>query len=503
MTGGLGRRPSPGLRPTSPRCAGRGWYLLVFLTALACGDPNLNRVRPQLNPIGSPVDFGTMPVLNEVRVSIPVENLGRALMKVSNVGLDTADGVFRVDAAPDEVPGAEKRAIDVVFKPPREQEYTATLAFDTDDTDNLHVELELVGKGSTRAKMEVAPAAIDFGRVAECAAAVQALTITSTGTADLVLTEIAFSEGTAPGFSFVGSTRTPATVKAVGANGLPGQIQLTVKYTAAAGASGTATGGVRLRGTDPEQQELVIPLTATVNRAPVPAIAPLGNGAPGQTVTLDGAASSDPEGDLPLTYKWTLRSRPLSSTTAIAAPAAATTSMRLDPAVPGSYEVQLDVTDSTGAKNCQPARATVVATPAQKLLVEMFWDNAGTDLDLHVLRTATAALFTAPDDCFYQNRAPDWGVAGSATDDPQLTRDALTGYGPEIFGYVNPIDTTYRVLVVFSNELLNPTPASRATVRIYQYGVLKAELSKVLPRKDEVWSVADVTWPSGDITPLP
>ena len=62
------------------------------------------------------------------------------------------------------------------------------------------------------------------------------LTITSTGTADLVIVDIAFTDDTASAFSFVGSTRTPAVVPPLGANGLPGQLQLTVRVAVAGGA---------------------------------------------------------------------------------------------------------------------------------------------------------------------------------------------------------------------------------------------------------------------------
>ena len=476
---------------------------MALVALVGCGNQNLQQVRPRLSPPGSPVDFGTLPVLNTKSISIPLTNVGRAKLTVTNVSLAKDDGIFKIDSKPDTVESGNTENIVVLFTPTAEKSYDDTLIFETDDDENKHLELSLVGIGSTRGVIAVDPAMLDFGRVAECASTVQLLTIFSRGTADLVITEIGFTEGTSTAFSFVGSTRTPATVKTVDPNGLPGQIQLTVRVSAAATSEGTLTGGIRIRSTDPEHQELIIPLTATVNRAPVPNIAMLGNGAPGQRIALDGSASMDPDGDVPLTYKWTIRSKPLASSTTIAAPDAATTSMVLDAMVPGAYEVQLDVTDSTGAKSCQPARATVVAAPAQKLLVEMFWDNPGTDMDLHVLRNTQALLNTLPDDCYYQNRTPDWGVAGDATDNPEFVRDALTGYGPEVFGYVNPVDTTYRVAVMFENELLSPMPASRVTVRVYLFGILKAEASKTLEHKGAVWEVVDVTWPSGDVTVLP
>jgi hypothetical protein len=476
--------------------------LLVAVVAAACGGPGVSRVRPQLAPPASPVDFGTLPVLNEKRVDVPVLNVGRAVMTVSNVVLAKNDGIFRIVSSPTTVETGITENITIAFVPLEEKAYEDTLTFETDDLDNPSITVVLTGVGSTRAAMTFEPATLDFGRVGECTSTVQQLTIRSTGTADLVVNEIAFTDGTSPAYSFVGSTRTPATVPTTGSNGLPGEIQLTVKVTVAAGSTGMLTGGIRLKTTDPDQREVVIPLTTAVNLAPVPDIGMVGVAAPGQTVALDGGASLDPDGDTPLTYKWTLRSKPLSSSTALTSMDQPQTEMTLDPSVPGAYEVQLDVTDSQGVKNCMPARTTVVATPAQKLLVELFWDNTGTDLDLHVLRTTSSALFGVPDDCHYQNRTPDWGMPG-AMDNPELVRDALTGYGPEVFGYVNPIDTTYRVTVVFNNELLSPMPSSKATVRVYLYGVLKSELSKTLAKKGDVWRVVDVKWPSGEVTTPP
>jgi len=476
--------------------------LLLAVVVAACGGPGVTRARPQLSPPASPVDFGTLPVLNEKRIDVPVLNVGRATMTVSNVALGKADGVFRVVTAPTAVETGITEVITVAFVPPEEKAYEDTLTFETDDPDNPSLTLQLKGTGSTRAAMTFEPAMLDFGRVGECSSSVAQLTIRSTGTADLVVNEIAFTGGTSPAYAFVGSTRTPATVPPTAPNGLPGEIQLTVKVTVAAGSTGTLTGGIRLKTTDPDQQEVVIPLSAAVNQAPVPDIGMLGVAAPGQTVALDGGASFDPDGDTPLSYKWTLRSKPLSSNTTLASTDLPQTAMTLDPSVPGAYEVQLDVTDAQGVKNCAPARTTVVATPAQKLLVELFWKNTGTDLDLHVMRTASSPLFGIPDDCYYQNRTPDWGLPG-AMDDPELVRDALTGYGPEVFGYVNPLDSTYRVAVVFNNELLSPTPASEATVRVYLYGVLKVEQTKTLNKKGDVWRVVDVKWPSGEVTTPP
>jgi uncharacterized protein YfaP (DUF2135 family) len=132
----------------------------------------------------------------------------------------------------------------------------------------------------------------------------------------------------------------------------------------------------------------------------------------------------------------------------------------------------------------------------------MFWDNINTDMDLHFLDSPTAAVGLAPDDCFYQNPTPDWGVKGDSTDDPQMMQDALTGYGPEVVGYVNPPDGTYRVAVEFKNLHGNNDPTSKVTVRVYEFGVVKGEFTKTLSTVGQLWNVSDIQWPGGTITQI-
>jgi hypothetical protein len=470
----------------------------------ACGPDTTQSVHPQLVKPLDVTDFGEVPVLNERRLDVGVLNVGRGTLTVNGASIREADAPFRILATPDEVGASEEKPVQVAFVPPLEGSYQATLVLETDDRENPVVEVQLIGEGSTRAVMELEPTSLDFDRVAEGTSAVRAFVIRSTGTADLILEQLAFTEGTSDAFSFVGSSTTPATIPHLANNGLPGQIQLTVRFTAVPGGPELAEGGIRLVGTDPDQREVVIPLTARINRAPVALIKPLGVGAPGMEVTLDGSESHDPDGDDPLTYKWTIRSKPLGATTTIEGPEQPVTRMVLDATLPGEYVVELQVTDAAGAKALTVARASIVSAPAQKLLVEMFWNNTVTDIDLHFLRTPHTQVGTLPNDCFFQNKTPDWGVAGDPTDDPEFLRDALTGYGPEVVGYVNPPDNhTFRVVAEYANEHLAQSPRSEVTVRIYLYGVLKFEQKRVLERAGQVWGVADIKWPAGTINPLP
>lgn len=478
------------------------WAIVFASVTLGCRGQGVDRVRPQLVMPDPQVDFGSVPVLNERTLEIQLLNVGRAALHVSSVSLEQPEEVFRLTRVPEAVESGVTQAIEVAFVPPREGSFGASVSFETDDEDHPVETVALVGSGSTRAAVEVEPSAIDFGRVGECSSSLRQLAIRSSGTAALVLKAIALEEGTSNAFSFVGSTRTPATIPAPRSDDVAQEIQLTVKAAPPALASGVLHGAILLKTTDPDRQDLRIPLVAAVNQAPVANIGLVGNAALGQTLTLDATGSEDPDGDSPLTYAWTLRSKPLGSTSAIAEPTAVKTSVRLDANLTGAYEFQLTVSDAQGVPSCQPALSSVVAAPTQKLLVELFWDNTGTDLDLHMLSWTNAKLFSIPDDCFYQNRTPDWGAPGGENN-PELVRDSLVGYGPEVFGYASPIESTYRVAVVFENELLSAMPKTKATVRITVLGVLKAERSKSLEKKGEVWEVADIHWPSGEVTPLP
>lgn len=473
----------------------------VLLTA--CGDDRTQGVEPELVQPIDIIDFGSIPVLVDGTAELSLVNTGRAELKILGLRVEDPPAgqptVFRVIEPPTFVGPGEEVMVKLAFTPADEVPYEGTLTVLTDDLVIPDVKVKLVGVGNTRAMMSVEPREIDFGRVVEDGFAIQTVTIESHGTADLVIQSLSFTPESSPAFGFFGSASTPVTVKTVGENGLPEQLVLSLKYTVAPGAPDTHEGVLRILSTDPAQREVLIPVHGTVNRAPIAHIAPLGVGSPGMEVTLDARGSSDPDGDLPLSYTWTLRRKPLGADTVITDPAAEVTTMRLDGDTPGEYEVELNVIDAAGGRNLTPARAKIIAQPAEKLRIEMFWENTETDIDLHFLRTPGSSTNTA-DDCHYKNPAPDWGVLGDSSDDPMLTRDALVGYGPEVVAWVNPVEGTSRIVVVYQDDHETANIPTPVRVRVYQYGVLKAEFRKTLTVELENWVVADVEWPSGNVT---
>jgi RHS repeat-associated protein len=209
------------------------------------------------------------------------------------------------------------------------------------------------------------------------------------------------------------------------------------------------------------------PDTVTVSTTNSPPVARPGNDRSvplGSTVTLDGSASSDVDGN-PLTFAWSLTSRPAGSAAVISSPTAVSASFVAD--LPGSYVVQLIVND--GTVNSAPASLTVSTLNARPTA------NAGPDQTVP-LGGAVTLNGSASSDPESAPLTYAWSLSSrpagstatlSATNvaGPSFTADRPGSYVAQLIvsdGSLNSLPDTVVISTLNSRPLANAGPAQAA-----------------------------------------
>ena len=300
---------------------------------------------------------------------------------------------------------------------------------------------------------------------------------------------------------------------------LPGEsIQIRVGFTAV--DSEPRMGSLVVRSNDPDRPALAIELEANVELpCPEPVIVaeseqqrsvadPTGEleGLPLEVVTFDSRESRPAPGRTLVDYEWTLIERPEDTAVELGHDSdRAANDLYLE--LSGRYVVELEVWDDLGQSSCEPARMEINAISADAIHLQLVWDtptdpdpnnNSGTDLDLHFLRQG-GQWNRAPYDCHWLNTNPDWGDPDNTDMNPRLDIDEVNGWGPENINLLQPEDgVRYSVGVnYFSDHGYGP---SYATVRIFIHGQLDVEISGVEMVDGEFWHVADIEWPSAEVS---
>ncbi len=466
--------------------------LVAALLLAGCDDPNLGESPPSMQVGVSRIEFGAVPVGSTASRRIEIQNTGKGDLRLVEPSFkDNPDGVFHVPEYDTPIVPGGKGWLTVAFSPDDEKRYESHLVIEGNDPDNRSAEVWLGGDGFRVGIIEVEPLIVDFGTVNSGSAGVRKVFIRSVGNGDLIVTGIELTPYTSPDFQILSSTQTPAT--------LPTGTEVPIKlvYRPGQGSYQPDEGRLLISSSDPLQPEVPVALVARINQCPVADAGPDRDVDAMETVILDGSLSSDPDGDLPLAFAWSLTRKPEGSDAALSDEE--TQHPSFTPDLVGVYEAELYVTDSIGCTSLLPDRVVVTALPAEKLVVELVWDSPIADLDLHLL--APGGTLGGPLDCFYDNPAPDWGETGDQADDPWLKRDDLMGFGPEITAYDEPLEGTYQLVVhYFSTHTASGQESTSATLRVFINGLLDAEIARDLESQGQVWTAVEVLWPEGTVT---
>jgi hypothetical protein len=536
----------------------RGSLILALaLTLGACGGPDLTNVQKNLRVRTSwrtadnkpLLDFGPIPVLDTRTAVVELTSIGRAPVQIKSIEVvDAPADVFEIvytQASENDGPILEpvfslpggtgskehpyndaRIRIGVKFVPQALQNYSGGRLKIVHDGVDSPAYVSILAEGSTSGSIQVEPSPLDFGRVGEQQQSVLTTTLASVGTGPLVIHSVQLlpvegDDAVPPEITFAGSTSTEGIVLPPPEGNQPGgSVQIPVRCaptTDTVPVDLAAT--LRVESNDLDHRITDVPVTCKVNRAPIAEIddTQVGAHGPGIAIDTDGSASHDPDGDDPITYLWSLQP-PAGSNSELDDPTAAVPTFTPD--VAGTYVLTLVVVDATGVP-CVPKGGGAIAacdrieydvTSPDELTIELSWESALTDLDLHVVEDGFD-FFTGKD-CWWRNRRDDapkdsaypgqtkycaeWNTS-AAEDDPTMFPDALAKYGPERVligeGSYEPPAGVYDVGVVFSktNGVPPEAAATRAILRVYVYGKLSAQRDLIL-QPDQLWKVFRITW---------
>jgi uncharacterized repeat protein (TIGR01451 family) len=163
----------------------------------------------------------------------------------------------------------------------------------------------------------------------------------------------------------------------------------------------------------------------------------------------------------------------------------------------------VNVITVTATNSMVVASDTVTITvniPTYGIRVELTWNTNSTDVDAHLIRPS-GQYWDIPDDCYWENKNPDWGLSGVTEDNPSLDQDDTDGYGPENITLEQPYEQgIYQYKVHYWNDYEHGP--SIATVIVWINDVKVAEYSKEMSN-NEVWDCVSIEWPSGQVIPTP
>ncbi len=486
---------------------------LALIAACSGNETNIRTLYPEISVTPPALESWTAAAdtLGPVRGAEPrdviVGEVATMELFVSNAGRANLDLSLQLDGegfaleaeSPTSLEPDELRTYVVTFEPQGLEDYEGTLTVLSNDDDTPSIEVPLRGRGiePPTPDIEVDPLSVDFGDVDLGDTKVRTdLQVASVGTAPLRLGTLRV-EGS-PAFA-IAAGPTP------GGEGFEeGSVPVVLTYTPFFANEGD-DGELVIPSNDPDEPEIRVALTGNGGGGGVgypaaviadcPTIVEISGP---DAVRLDGSGSSDPAKAYPLTYSWQTARVPAGSATMVDVVASADPTITIPVDVAGEYDVLLTVQNNLGTPSA-PALCTLDVVPLDDIRVELSWDGALADLDLHLLNGVDTAMWDIDGDMHFCNAddPPDWGSSGT-DDDPRLDVDDRGGYGPENINIYLPEDGAYPVRVHYyatQGDLL-----VTAKVAIWADGNKVWEGSQVMDWK-QVWEVGQVNWPEGNFAP--
>jgi hypothetical protein len=456
-------------------------------------------------------DFGEVDIGRARVFSFTVRNPSPVRLVVESVTLDDgSDPAFEFDSELPEIIepgiGSAGSVVSVKFAPTVEGPVSAVVRIKSDgenlgEGEDVLINLTATGTSRCQPDINVLPSTCDFGDVGVGATGFCDLSIENVGECELVISDLGFTPETPQTvFGAQSAVNIPLTI--------PGGTATSIRLYARPSTATVFSGGMVISSFDPDEPEVVVPLTvrgaqaptcvarvSRINNAPnnnpSPAIEPLD----AIELSADQSTASRQGGTIQ-SWQWQLIDQPPESSATLEFSDRRETNFVFSSAagrvrgidVAGTFTVGLIVTDDLGARSTQCTIA-LNAVPRSGLHVQMTWDTSSNDIDLHLARNGTS--WCSSDDCHYGNRNPNWG-GGNAN--PSLDIDDLSGFGPENITIESPNDGNYTVGV----DYYSGSVPSTVTVKIFIGGQLEYEGFHFL--SDGVWQPARIDVRNGTST---